>query len=80
MEREIQQRIFIAGASSGIGKALAERYAAHGATLGLIARREPDLKQLAPVLSNCIQGPHFCYVWDGSRITTMYEKTLYAKY
>lgn len=33
-----------------------------------------------PVLSNCIQGPHYCYVWDGSRITTVYEKTLYAKY
>lgn len=33
-----------------------------------------------PILSNCIQGPHFCYVWDGSRITTVYEKTLYARY
>ncbi len=32
------------------------------------------------ILSNCIQGPHFCYVWDGLRITTVYEKTLYAKY
>lgn len=50
MEREIQQRIFITGASSGIGKALAERYAARGATLGLIARREPDLKKLASQL------------------------------
>ena len=33
-----------------------------------------------PVLSPCIQGPHFGYIWDGSRITTVYEKTLYAKY
>jgi len=33
-----------------------------------------------PVLSNCIQGPHFCYVWDGARVTEIYEKTLYAKY
>lgn len=32
------------------------------------------------VLSNCMQGPHYCYVWDGAQITTVYEKTLYAKY
>jgi hypothetical protein len=33
-----------------------------------------------PALSNCIQGPHFGYVWDGTQITTVYEKTLYANY
>jgi hypothetical protein len=33
-----------------------------------------------PVLSNCIQGPHFGYVWDGEQITTVYEKKLYANY
>lgn len=33
-----------------------------------------------PVLSPCIQGPHFGYIWDGSKITTVYEKTLYARY
>ncbi len=33
-----------------------------------------------PVLSNCIQGPHFGYVWDGTQITTVYEKKLYANY
>jgi len=33
-----------------------------------------------PVLSPCIQGPHFGYIWDGSKITTVYQKTLYAKY
>jgi len=32
------------------------------------------------VLSPCVQGPHFGYVWDGSRITTIYEKTLYRNY
>ena len=34
----------------------------------------------APILSPCIQGPHFGYIWDGSRITTVYEKKLYANY
>jgi len=34
----------------------------------------------APILSPCIQGPHFGYVWDGSRITTVYEKRLFANY
>jgi len=33
-----------------------------------------------PALSNCIQGPHFGYVWDGTQIATVYEKTLYANY
>jgi len=34
----------------------------------------------APALSNCVQGPHFAYVWDGAQISTVYEKTLYANY
>jgi catechol 2,3-dioxygenase-like lactoylglutathione lyase family enzyme len=29
------------------------------------------------LLSNCIQGPHFCYVWDGTQIKTVYEKRVY---
>ena len=29
------------------------------------------------ILSNCIQGPHFCYVWDGAQIKTVYEKKIY---
>lgn len=32
------------------------------------------------ILSPCMQGPHFGYVWDGSKITVVYEKTLYASY
>jgi hypothetical protein len=34
----------------------------------------------APVLSPCIQGPHFGYVWDGSKIAVVYEKKLHARY
>ena len=38
------ERVFITGASSGIGAALADRYAAQGAVLGLVGRREDALQ------------------------------------
>lgn len=40
------KRVFITGASSGIGAALAQRYAEQGAALGLVARRQALLEQL----------------------------------
>ena len=39
-------RVILTGASSGLGAALARHYAAAGATLGLIARRQPELERL----------------------------------
>ena len=44
------ERVFITGASSGIGAALAKAYAARGAKLGLAARRETDLQRIADSL------------------------------
>lgn len=44
------KRIFITGASSGIGVALAQGYAARGAKLGLVARRGPELERIAASL------------------------------
>lgn len=43
-------RVFITGASSGIGAALARHYASRGAVLGLVARRRGALEALATEL------------------------------
>ncbi len=51
MERNIK-RVFITGASSGLGAAMARQYAAQGATLGLVARRGEVLRELAAGLPN----------------------------
>ncbi len=44
-------KVFITGASSGIGAALARHYAGRGATLGLAARRAEQMQALADSLS-----------------------------
>lgn len=46
------QRVFITGASTGIGHALAQAYAQQGACLGLLARREDLLQTLRASLPN----------------------------
>ncbi len=48
--------VFITGASSGIGEALARRYARNGARLGLVARRERDLARVADSLRAAATG------------------------
>lgn len=53
-------KVFITGASSGIGEALAVYYAAKGATLGLAARRAEALE----ALNRRLGGNHACYALD----------------
>ncbi|MFT0533042.1 SDR family oxidoreductase [Castellaniella hirudinis] len=47
---DAHHRIFITGASSGIGQALARQYAARGAALGLVGRRVDALRALCDTL------------------------------
>lgn len=53
-------RVFITGASSGLGEALAVYYAAKGAMLGLAARRG----DLLAALNGRLGGGHACYALD----------------
>lgn len=61
-------RIFLTGASSGIGAALAHHYAATGATLGLAARHQRRLSDLVAELSTelpkALPGEHATYSLD----------------
>jgi short-subunit dehydrogenase len=57
-------RVFITGASSGIGGALARLYARQGATLGLAARRGDALAALAAELSGAGAAAVFTYPLD----------------
>jgi len=55
-----QPSVFITGASSGLGAALALQYARAGYVLGLVARRQPELEAVVASLPN----QHFTYLLD----------------
>ena len=56
-------KVFLTGASSGIGEALARLYAARGATLGLVARRGDFLDRLKSSLGTPV-ATYACDVRD----------------
>jgi len=60
--------VFITGASSGIGAALARAYARQGATLGLFARREQVLDDIARSLGTASVAAYAGDVTDGGRL------------
>lgn len=62
-------KVFITGASSGIGEALAVYYAGQGATLGLVARRADFLRGLNERLG----GGHACYPLDVTDDKALHE-------
>jgi short-subunit dehydrogenase len=65
-------RVFLTGASSGIGAALARRYAVPGATLALVARRAQVLSTLADELRGRGATVHV-YPADASDTAAMQE-------
>ncbi len=64
--------VFITGASSGIGAALARHYARQGATVGLVARRREALEALASECGNALVLP--ADVRDGDAMTAAARK------
>lgn len=64
MEVGTGTRALVTGASRGIGRALAQRLAARGARLGLLARSEAELAQLAAELPAVAAGPHVALPCD----------------
>lgn len=55
-------RVFLTGASSGLGMALARAYASQGAVLGLVARRAAELEALCAALPHAER--HRVYALD----------------
>ncbi len=62
MEDSMMETVFITGVSSGLGLAMARRYASQGAVLGLVARRREVLEELRLSLPN--PDKHRIYALD----------------
>jgi short-subunit dehydrogenase len=56
MPHPVRQRIFITGASAGLGEGMARRFAAKGRDLALVARREDRLEALKKELLDAHPG------------------------
>ena len=71
----MDEKIFITGASSGIGKALAIEYAKRGAILGLSARRTEKLKKVAKQCEEFGAKKVFVYALDVTNETESTNST-----
>lgn len=69
----MSQRVWITGSSSGLGAALARAYAARGATLALVARREGALRELVAELKAMSAPTPYVYPLDVTDATSLDE-------
>jgi short-subunit dehydrogenase len=60
--------VFLTGASSGLGEALARHYANRGATLGLVARRQSELDRVAAALAPATVATYAADVRDADAL------------
>jgi len=61
--------VFLTGASSGLGEALARHYAKRGATLGLVARRQSELDRVAAALAPATVATYAADVRDADAMS-----------
>lgn len=59
-------RVFVTGASSGLGEALVRYYGAHGATLGLVARRADELERVKRSVAPAVVETYAADVCDAA--------------
>jgi NAD(P)-dependent dehydrogenase (short-subunit alcohol dehydrogenase family) len=69
MESLEERHVVVTGGGRGIGRAIAERLAADGATLSLLA---PNLEELEEVAARVGGGAHFCDISDRESVETAF--------
>ena len=72
-------RVFLTGATSGLGEALARRYAKRGATLGLFARRQAELERLKREVAPATVATYAGDVRDAEALSAAGARVVYRE-
>ena len=76
MEALAGRHVVVTGGGQGIGKAIAERLAAEGASLSLLA---PNLGELEEVAAGVGGGAHFCDIRDRAGVDAAFAAAASAR-